>query len=129
MPSEATKASYAYEAFTPEAQQALLRAQSLAEEARHPVIAVAHLMAAVASELGSSEAAIMEVLGPGAEGAGQPMPGPEVQAAIAGAFRAAGVVAPGSAESGVGLKHLARGCLETPDGRAISDRLGLTGVS
>ena len=129
MPSEAKKASYAYEAFTPEAQQALLRAQSLAEEARHPVIAVAHLMAAVASELGSSEAAIMEVLGPGAEGAGQPMPGPEVQAAIAGAFRAAAVVAPGSAESGVGLKHLARGCLETPDGRAISDRLGLTGVS
>jgi hypothetical protein len=41
MPSEA-KATYAYEAFTPDAQQALLRAQSLAEEAHHPVIAVAH---------------------------------------------------------------------------------------
>jgi DNA-binding transcriptional MerR regulator len=126
MPSEG-KPTYAYEAFTSEAQQALLRAQSLAEEAHHPVIGVAHLMAAVAPELHSSEDAIMATAGPGAERAGQPMPGREVQAAIGAAFRAARATAPGSPESAVGTMHLARGCLETREGRAIADRLGLNG--
>jgi ATP-dependent Clp protease ATP-binding subunit ClpA len=126
MPSQ-PRATYAYEAFTPEAQQALLRAQSLAEEAHHSVIGVAHLMAAVAAELGASEATIMEAVGPGSEEAGQPMPGAAVQAAIAAAFKTAGVTAPGSAGSAVDTKHLALGCLETAEGRAIADRLGFGG--
>ena len=125
MPSE-RKATYAYEAFTPEAQQALLRAQSLAEEARHPVIGIGHLMAAVAQDLGSSPDAIMQAATTPEPGEGQPLPGPEVQVAIASAFRAAGVTAPGSAGAGVGTRHLALGCLETADGRAIADRLGLS---
>lgn len=125
MPADA-KATYAYEAFTPEAQQALLRAQSLAEQARHRQIGVAHLMAAVAVELGSSEAAIMETIAPATDGdAQQPMPSREVQDAIAGAFRAAGAVAPGSADSAVSTVHLARGCLGTATGQGIGERLGL----
>jgi ATP-dependent Clp protease ATP-binding subunit ClpA len=119
------KATYAYEAFTPEAQQALLRAQSLAEEAHHPVIGVAHLMAAVAHELGSSPDAIMQAAAAPTSGPGQPMPGAEVQTAIAAAFSAAGVTAPGSPAAGVSTRHLAIGCVETPDGRAIADRLRL----
>jgi len=124
MPSEA-KATYVYEAFSPEAQQALLRAQSLAEEARHPVIRVVHLMAAVADELGSSEATIMASAEPVGKEPVQPMPGSDVQAAIAAAFRAAGAAPPGSADAPVTARHLARGCLETQEGRAIADRLGL----
>ena len=124
MPSEAN-ATYAYEAFTPKAQQALLRAQALAEEARHPVIGVAHLMAAVSNELGSTESAIMQAAGPIGSTRVQPMPGPEVQAAIAAAFRSAGATPPGSSDGGVSTKHLARGCIETAQGRAVADRLGL----
>ena len=124
MPSE-ERATYAYEAFTLDAQQALLRAQSLAERARHPVIGVVHLMAAVANDLESSEAALMEAAGPAGKAAAQALPGPEVQAAIAGAFRAAGIAAPGSAGSGVGTAHLATGCLQTPEGRAVALRAGL----
>jgi DNA-binding transcriptional MerR regulator len=124
MPPE-QKATYAYEAFSPDAQQALLRAQSLAEEARHPVIGVAHLMAAVAEDLGSSPDAIMQAASMPEPGPGQPMPGPEVQVAIANAFRAAGVTAPGSTDSGVSTRHLALGCLDTADGRTIAGRLGL----
>ncbi len=124
MPSKA-KATYAYEAFTPEAQQALLRAQALADAAHHPTIGVVHLMAAVAGDLGSSEVAVMRVAGPATDEDVQPVPGPEVQGAIAAAFRSAGVSAPGSADSQVGTIHLAKGCLETSEGREIAQRLGL----
>jgi DNA-binding transcriptional MerR regulator len=124
MPSP-REATYVYEAFTPAAQQALLRAQSLAEEARHEVIGVAHLMAAVAEDLGSSPDPIMREAPTRMPGSGQPMPGREVQEAIALAFRAAGVEAPGSEGSGVDTRHLALGCLATPDGQAIAGRLGL----
>jgi DNA-binding transcriptional MerR regulator len=125
MPTE-QQATYAYEAFTPEAQQALLRAQTLAEEARHPEIGVGHLMAAVAGDLASSPEAIMGAAEYAASDSGpRPVPGPQVQAAIASAFQAAGVAPPGSAGTGVGTRHLALGCLETSDGRAIADRLGL----
>ena len=85
-------------------------------------------MAAIATEPGSSEAAIMETVDPEAGGEGQPMPIAEVQEAIAGAFPAAGAVAPGSAESAVSTTHLAHGCLETSTGTAISNRLGLRRV-
>jgi len=125
MPAE-SKATYAYDAFTPDAQQALLRAQTLAEEAHHPEIGVGHLMAAVAEDLAASPEAIMGATDYAASDSGQrPVPGPPVAAAIASAFEAAGVPPPGAAGSGVGTRHLAIGCLDTPDGRAIADRLGL----
>jgi hypothetical protein len=75
-------------------------------------------------ELYSPEA-IMGAAGFTASGSGRPIPGPPVAEAIASAFRAAGVAPPGSAGAGVGARRLALGCLDTPDGRAIADRLGL----
>jgi len=118
-------ARYAYQAFTPEAQEALLRAQALADEAHQPVIGVGHLMAALAEELGATPTAILEAAPQLPAGEGPALPGEQVKAAIAGAFEAAGVTAAGQADAAVSVRHLAQGCLATTDGRALAARLGL----
>ncbi len=120
--STAGKAPYAYGAFSPEAQQALLRAQSMAEAAGHPEIKVVHLMAAMPEEFGSTEPKIMAEAGPTNGQPVQPLPGPAVQEAIAGAFSAAGVSAPGQGGR-VTTTHLAQGCLATDDGKVVAARL------